>query len=331
MNLKSHRIFSLALAIAGLLGAASPAATQTEPRRILVTVAEVLAEPLTAVELDLRISKKPAEVTRVYQPQERPVQLALLIDDSIPNSLPDLPGFLRSLPAGSEVMLAYVRGGSLQVAQTFTPDLEKAAGRLRAPSGSSFMTPPSLGQTILDALAHFPAGGTLRRQILYIGEGRVGQDPYNDVPLNRAIASAQTRGIPVWVIRIRTAGVARLRGYTGSASGERLGASLLPTQRAPVRNRETPPRQVPAPSPQTPEPTGLALKRLSQETGGEAFALGVLPPTLAPYLDELRGLLDRQYLVEFTPPRDKSGQVVAGKLTVQVRGRKEVGLLYPQR
>lgn len=57
----------------------------------------------------------------------------------------------------------------------------------------------------------------------------------------------------------------------------------------------------------------------------------MFPPTFAPYLDELRGLLDRQCLVEFTPPADKSGQPVAGKLTIAVRGRKEVRLLHPQR
>ncbi len=284
MNLKPHRIFSLALVMAALLGAVLPAAAQSEPRRILVTLAQASAEPLTAVELDLRINKKPAEVTRVFQPQERPVQLAVLIDDSVSNSLPDLPEFVRSLPVGSEVLVAYVRAGSLQVAQPFTTNFRKAADAVRIPSGSPSAAPPSLGQTILDALVHFPAGGAVRAQILYVGEGHGDIDPHNDVPLNRAVAEAQTRGVPVWVIRVRM------------------------TRR---------------------EPTGLALTKLSQETGGQAFAMGLVPPTFAP--DELRGLLDRQYLVEFTPPTDKNGEPVAGKLTLQVRGRKEARLLYPAR
>lgn len=334
------RVAAAALLLADLLAAPPPAPAQSEPRRILVTAAQPLAEPLTAPELDLRVRKKPAEVTRVYQPEERPVRLALLLDDSagaeVAQSLPELAAFLRSLPAGSEVMVAYLRGGSLEVTQAFTTDLAAAAAKLRAPTGSPFTAPGSLGQTVLEALAYFPAKATLRRQILYVGEGLVERDSYHDVPLNRAIAAAQARGIPVWVMRVRSA--SRPEDSAGSgrtraqAEQEQLAAGAPPSQPGLVAGRETaPPPPLPMASVETPEPTALPLKRLSQETGGEAFALGVRPPTLAPYLDELRALLDRQYLVEFTPPVDKKGAPVAGKLTLQVRGRREVGLLYPQR
>src|SRR3989338_7199147 len=79
------------------------------------------------------------------------------------------------------------------------------------------------------------------------------------------------------------------------------------------------------------ESSSEGVERLTEETGGQAFALPFPPTELEPSLQQLRPLLDRQYLVEFTPPADKNGQRVTGKLTIAVRGRKEVGLLYPQR
>jgi len=323
-------ILGAVLLAASLPVATAPAAAQTEPRRILVTLARASSEPLTAVELDLLIAKKPAEVTRVYQPQERPVQLGLVITDEagrIDQSLPALAKFLRSLPAGSEVMVAYQRGGSLEMVQTFTADLEKAAGKMRAPTGSLFTGSGNLGQTIQDALASFPRGGTLRQQILYIGEAAAGPDPYNDPPLNRAIAAAQTRGISVWVIRVALTS-------QGPSAPRRIAEQTQVSGPTPNRiwgpDSGASPPLVPSTSVEAQAPTGLSLKRLAQETGGQAFALGVHPPE-ALYLDELRALLDRQYLVEFTPPTDKNGQPLTGKLTMAVRGRKGVRLLYPAR
>lgn len=287
------KILGIGIFAAALCVGAAPAGAQSQPRRILVTVAEAFPEPLTAVELDLRISKKSAEVTRVYQPQERPVQLALLVDDStgaeVAQSLSELAAFLRSLPAGSEAMVAYLRRGNLDLVQPFTPDLAKAAEALRAPSGNPTTAPGELGQLFTDALAHFPESAAGRPQIVYVGEGSGTEDPYHDVPLNRALALAQKRGVAVWTIHA-----------SGAIVANHVAAET-------------------------------SLQRLSQETGGKTFALGLHPPTVGPYLDHLRPLLDQQYLVEFTPPTDKNGKPVTGKLTIAVRGRKEVRLLHPQR
>ena len=70
-----------------------------------------------------------------------PLNLAVLIqDDLIPqvgNELRVPREFIRSLPQGSQVMVAYITAGSLQVRQPFTTDLEKAAKALRIPIGST--------------------------------------------------------------------------------------------------------------------------------------------------------------------------------------------------
>ncbi|OFV84020.1 MAG: hypothetical protein A3D93_04330 [Acidobacteria bacterium RIFCSPHIGHO2_12_FULL_67_30] len=277
--------------------ATAPAAGQeaaARPRRILVTVTQALPDPLTAVELDLRISKKPVEVTRVFQPQERPVQLAVLIDDStgpeVANSLPALAAFLRALPAGSEVMVAYLRGPSLNLVQAFTVDLEKAAAALRPPSSNPKLAITDLGQLVLDGLGHFPITPERRQQLLYVGYAVPVRDAVHDPALSRAISEAQGRGVAVWAIQVAT----RFAAGPWESSSE-------------------------------------GVERLTEETGGQAFALPFPPTELEPSLQQLRPLLDRQYLVEFTPPADKNGQRVTGKLTIAVRGRKEVGLLYPQR
>src|SRR5687768_8309491 len=73
------------------------------------------------------VADTPAETARV----EEPLNLAILIQDDlvsrVGSELEATRDFVRSLPAGSRVMVAYVRAGSLQVRQAFTDDLEKAA------------------------------------------------------------------------------------------------------------------------------------------------------------------------------------------------------------
>jgi len=275
-----------------LLVAALWAAAQTEPRRILVTLADPLPDPLTAVELDLRVAKKPAEVTRVYQPQERPVQLALLIDDSagpeVAEQLPALANFIRSLPTGSQVMVAYLLGKSLESVLPFTSDLEKAALLLRAPRGGSGFEVIDIGPLVSEVLKGFPSEPGARAELLYVGYLVPGSDALMDSSLSRAIGQVQDRGVTVWSVH-------------GAPPTVKWFATVT------------------------------ALERLTKESGGRAWARALGPIPVVPALEELRALLDRQYLVEFTPPTDKNGQPLTGKLTLAVRGRKEVKLLHPAR
>ncbi|HYJ46709.1 MAG TPA: hypothetical protein VEV81_08855, partial [Pyrinomonadaceae bacterium] len=88
-----------------------------------------------------RTAKASAETARV----ESPLNLAILIQDDLVSrvgtELNVTRDFIRSLPAGSRVMVAYVTAGSLQVRQPFTTDLEKAAKSLRMPVGSTNASP----------------------------------------------------------------------------------------------------------------------------------------------------------------------------------------------
>ena len=76
--------------------------------------------------------------------------LAVLIQDDlvsrVANELRVTGGFIRELPAGSNVMVGYIRSGSLQVRQPFTGDLDAAARRIgsgrRVPVGRSGLSYP---------------------------------------------------------------------------------------------------------------------------------------------------------------------------------------------
>src|SRR5438309_6191483 len=70
-----------------------------------------------------------------------PMNLAILIQDDLISRVGSELGvtrdFIRTLPAGSQVMVGYITSGTLQVRQPFTGDLEKAAKALRIPIGST--------------------------------------------------------------------------------------------------------------------------------------------------------------------------------------------------
>src|SRR3982750_4697600 len=72
--------------------------------------------------------------------RSEPLNIAILIQDDlisrVGNELGVTRDFIRSLPAGSRVMVGYITTGALQVRQPFTTDLEKAARSLRIPIAS---------------------------------------------------------------------------------------------------------------------------------------------------------------------------------------------------
>src|SRR5580765_395129 len=72
-----------------------------------------------------------SEALRVREP----LNIAILIQDDlisrVGNELGVTREFIRSLPAGSRVMVGYITAGTLQVRQPFTTDLGRAASSLR--------------------------------------------------------------------------------------------------------------------------------------------------------------------------------------------------------
>src|SRR4051812_3223575 len=115
--------------------------------------------------------KESSEKARV----ETPLNIAILIQDDLVSrvgtELNVTRDFIRGLPAGSRVMIAYVTTGALQVRQPFTNDLEKAAKSLRTPIGNTSASPYNPYVEVIEGLKKFDNGGNNRNVMLLISDG----------------------------------------------------------------------------------------------------------------------------------------------------------------
>jgi hypothetical protein len=210
------------------------------------------------------VSDKGAEKSRV----ESPLNLAILVQDDlvsrVGSELDVTRDFIRSLPAGSRVMVAYVRAGSLQVRQAFTDDLEKAAKALRMPVGSESVSPYNPYVEVIEAMRKFEDGGQNRNALLLISDGLDTSRGFdidsagNTLDLLRSIKEAQKRNIAVYSFYAPTVG---LTSWNQRAIG--YGQS--------------------------------SLNRLSNETGGRAYFQGTSFVSFDSYFDRLRQTLNEQY------------------------------------
>lgn len=199
---------------------------------------------------------------------EMPLNLAILVQDDlvsrVGSELDVTRAFIRSLPTGSRVMVAYVRAGSLQVRQEFTSDLDKAAKALRVPVGDESAAPYNPYVEVIEALRKFETTSQNHNALLLISDGLDTSHGFdadsaaNTIDLLRAIKEAQKRNVTVYSFYAPTVG---LTSWNQRAIG--YGQS--------------------------------SLNRLSHETGGRAFFQGTDFVTFDSYFDRLRQALNEQY------------------------------------
>jgi VWFA-related protein len=212
---------------------------------------------------------------------EAPMALAVLIQDDVSSSvnlqLKSIGEFIRRLPKGSRVMVAYLRSGSIQVRQKFTDDLEKAANSLRIIASNSAVAPSSPYQSVAESLGRFDALPTGRRAILLISDGldaSRGLDdssPAQSIDLQRAITKAQRKSVAVY-------------SFYASASLTERASSIV------ILNAQG------------------SLQRLSEETGGRAFFQGSSTPvSYDPFLREVNFSLNRQFVLSYLSTHMKKG------------------------
>ena len=210
-----------------------------------------------------------------------PIALAVLIQDDLTSNanlqLKDIADFIRRLPPGSRVMVAYLRAGSNQVRQKFTDDLEKAAKSLRIIAGSAAIAPSSPYIGVEEALERFDALPTGRRAILLVSDGLdasrgfSSSSPSQSVDLDRAILKAQRKGVAVY-------------SFYNAATLTADGNSIL------VLNGQG------------------SLNRLSEETGGRAFFQGTISPiSFEPFFKDLSLALNRQFALTYLSTHFKKG------------------------
>lgn len=198
-----------------------------------------------------------------------PLNLAILIQDDlvseVGNELDVTRDFIRSLPAGSQVMVGYVTSGSLQVRQAFTSDLDQAAKSLRIPTGSIASAPYNPYVELIEALKKFEVKSSNKNAVLLISDGLDVSRGFDStaaahtLDLDRAIKEANRRDVAVFSFYAPSVGL---------TSRSSLAASYGQS----------------------------SLARLGQETGGRAFFQGSTGfVTFDSYFTRLREVLNDTY------------------------------------
>lgn len=210
-----------------------------------------------------------------------PLALAVLIQDDLSSEvnlqLKLIKDFIRSLPQGSRVMVAYLRGGTTQIRQKFTIDLDKAANSVRIVVGSPAVAPRSPYEGVNDVLKKFDALPNGRRAILLVSDGLDTSDGLSlgsltqTRELERAIEKAQKRSVAVYSV------------YSAGSATQNGNSILVSAGQG-------------------------SLLSLSKETGGRAFFQGFSSPvSFKPFFEDLGILLKRQFAVTYLTPNTKKG------------------------
>ena len=231
---------------------------------------------------DLKVSENGDDqvILSIRTVTNTPLALAVLIQDDLSSDtnlkLDEIREFIRGLPRGSRVMVAYLRAGTIQVRQKFTEDLDKAAKSLRIIIGNS-AAPSSPYQGVEEALKRFDALPAGRRAILLVSDGLdasrgiESSSPSQSLDLDRAILRAQRKSVAVY-------------SFYSPASLTGNSSSIL------VLNGQG------------------SLERLSDETGGRAFFQGSIAPiSFEPFIADLNLMLNRQFALTYLSTHLKKG------------------------
>ncbi len=277
-----------------LFAASLPVAGQPDPKQKVRTVSipisiftkqelrdNQMQEYVQADRLIVREDREEQTILSIRSVSDAPLALAVLIQEDLSSNfnlqIKDLADFIKSLPRGSRVMVAYLRGGTLQVRQKFTDDLELASKALRIVSSTTNAAPRNPYDSLIDALDRFDALPAGRRSVLLVSDGLdvsngvASSTPGQSLDLDRAILRAQRRSVAVF-------------SFYSPASLTEGGTSSL------VMNGQG------------------SLQRLSDETGGRAFFQGSIAPiSFLPFFKDLRILLNRQFLLSYLSTHMKKG------------------------
>lgn len=181
------------------------------PRPVTVPVTIKVKKPeveIRVVDLLIREDGDVQSMLSMRRPADNAITLAVLLQDdlvpSIANETKTIADFVRQLPQGSRVMVAYIRSGSLSIPRKFTNDIDKAAAALRPPLGIASAGPYNPYVEILEALRRFDSQPLGRRAMIVVSDGldlSRGVDsstPGQSLDLDRAIAQAQRRSVAIY-------------------------------------------------------------------------------------------------------------------------------------
>jgi hypothetical protein len=235
------------------------------------------------------------------------LQLFILIDDTcdpvIGNNLNDLRDFINAQPATTAIGVGYMSNATIQIVQNFSSDHAAAAMAIRLPRGNlSSMDSPYL--SLISLIKGWPEQ-KVRREVLMVSDGidRLRSErmsnremapttPTNGrAPLSSRSSPTVSTGMTTMSPDVDSASRAAQRYgvivHSIYATGAgRLGRNAWEAQLG---------------------QSGVA--KISDETGGEYFALGIQNAvSFKPYLERLQRIFDNQwYLVFQAVPRNREG------------------------
>lgn len=213
------------------------------------------------------------QILSIRSVSESPMSIAFVIQEDLATNfnlqIKDIQNFIRGLPEGTRVMVAYTRSGSPQVVQRFTDDREKAARSLRIVSGSSSFAPRSPYDGVQELLGRFDGVPTGRRALLLFSDGL-------DTSQGASLASiTQSFDLQQTVLKAQRKGVAIYSFYSPTTTTENGNATFIYAAQG-------------------------ALAKISEETGGRAFYQGSIAPTsYLPFFRELNIALNRQFSITY--------------------------------
>lgn len=292
-----NKIFTAAFSIAIV---AAPAFAQELPNEgpvpttVLMSAQSKTTTPLNPAALTLEVDGHDAAIASVTPVRKEGVQLAILIDDGLRSNfgiqVKDMQKFVSSLPPNVQVLVGYMQNGTVRSSGKFTSG-RVAAGAVRIPlaspgvSGSPYFC-------LSDIVKHWPGQGNAARMVLMITNG---VDLYNGSvsPLNQnspyvvaAQKDAQRAGVAVYSIYYGDSGIG---GGLANFSGQNY------------------------------------LQQVAEATGGQSFYQGrITPPSLTPYLNQLRTAIAESYLVSFkaSANHEKKNTLVRIRLKTSQNGIK---------
>ena len=235
-------------------------------RRVSVLLIALIMTAISATAFSLT-SKKTNETESLRV--STPLNVAVLIQDdliaSVANELGVTRDFIRSLPAGSRVMVGYITAGSLQVRQPFTTDLDRAASSLRIPVASTSASAYDPYVEVIEALKKFDPNWQGHNAVLLISDGLDTSRGFDassagyTLDIDRTISEANRRNTSIFSFYAPSVGLTS-RSFLAASYGQ------------------------------------SSLNRVSHETGGRAFFQGTTGfVTFDSYFSRLRTELNRQY------------------------------------
>jgi hypothetical protein len=239
------------------------------PTRATISVESKHPAELNPSMVKLEVNGHETALTSLTRIQPGRAQIAILIDDGLRSSfgsqIDDLKKFVNALPPGTQVLVGYMRNGSVNAPGGFTADHAAAAKAIRMP-----LAAPGISASpyfcLSDFVKHWPGGGGPRFVLMLTN----GVDPYNgstslmnqDSPyVQAAQEDAERAGVAVYAIAYTDAG---MRGGRASFSGQSY------------------------------------LQQVADATGGRSFYQGIgNPVSLAPFLDDFRHAIAESYSAVF--------------------------------